>query len=137
MAYESELSKLCAAKGVKIKSIHKGYVSAREDKELRGGPGWEHDAWTVTLSYQGRKLQTSYNTGMAHTDKDPDVADVLSSVLSDSRDTDLLFEDWAGDLGYDPDSIKALKVFKACKRLAPKVSRLLGADFEVFRKAEH
>lgn len=34
------------------------------------------------------------------------------------------FEDFCNNFGYDTDSIKALKTYKACKKQAEKVSRL-------------
>jgi len=38
------------------------------------------------------------------------------------------FEDWAGDYGYDPDSRKAEKVYRACQKLCSDLVGLLGKD---------
>jgi hypothetical protein len=38
------------------------------------------------------------------------------------------FEEWADDLGYDPDSRKANATWKICQRQAKKLEAFLGAD---------
>jgi hypothetical protein len=47
------------------------------------------------------------------------------------------FEDWAGDAGFDTDSIKALKVFKATEKEQKNIKRWLGPDaYDQFIKLE-
>jgi hypothetical protein len=41
------------------------------------------------------------------------------------------------ELGYDSDSRKAEKTYKACEKIAKDLRRLLGDDFDVFASAEH
>jgi hypothetical protein len=38
------------------------------------------------------------------------------------------FEEWAADLGYDPDSRKAEKLFKTCEKQAGRLRSFLGDD---------
>lgn len=45
----------------------------------------------------------------------PDIADVVSCFLLDSQTEDN-FEDWAGSLGYNSDSRKALDIYLECQK---------------------
>jgi hypothetical protein len=46
------------------------------------------------------------------------------------------FEEWARDLGFDPDSRKAEGMYKAVQASTAKLSKLLGEDFDAFMRAE-
>jgi hypothetical protein len=45
------------------------------------------------------------------------------------------FEDWASSLGYDIDSRKAEKIYKACIENQQNIRRFLGTDFDTFAEA--
>ena len=65
------------------------------------------------------------------------VSDVLYSLQMDSMNWECLFEDWAGDYGYDTDSIKARDIFESCQRTAKTLRGILGAAlFEQFQNLE-
>lgn len=59
----------------------------------------------------------------------PKTDDVLSSL---ARNSDVLeyprFEDWAGDLGYDPDSREAERVYRLCLAQALALRAAIGDD---------
>lgn len=82
--------------------------------------------WKVTLRHKGRKLTTEFHQGSAHT-CEPTAADVLSCLVSDavSVESEGSFEDWADSLGYDTDSRKAERTYKACVRIRDRVRRFL------------
>lgn len=67
-------------------------------------------------------VKTECETGMRHDGGGPvpapKAADVLYCLLSDATGADISFEEWAGDLGYDPDSRKAESVYNACRDVA-------------------
>jgi len=113
--------------------------------------GRECHPWTVTLCWYGpggrrsskQKPQTitvSFFQGAAH-EREPTAADVLSSLLLDAAVEDYSsFEDWAADLGYDPDSRKAVRTYQECLKLAPRVRAFFSNDDELLaelRSAEH
>jgi hypothetical protein len=125
-ATQMTLPELCESSGVKL-----AFQFVRYEPKSTAND-WEHNAWKVTLTYQGRRLTTTYNTGMAH--KEPEVAGVVSSLILDAK-VEGTFEEFCRELGYDPDSRKAEKIYRACARIAPKVRKLFGADFEVFQLA--
>lgn len=60
----------------------------------------------------------------------PALNDVCASLLSDGSAffDGQRFEDWAGDLGYSADSIKAKEIFEACDRIGRDLSRALSRD---------
>lgn len=58
---------------------------------------------------------------------EPKLADVLHSLCLDSDVINYgTFEEWAGDLGYDPDSRKAHKIYKTCLEFAIKLRNGIG-----------
>lgn len=82
---------------------------------------WAREAshWYCFFTFQDREFSCHFSQGSAH--KDPPTAeDVLECLLSDARsvlpewdesngaaDVVVPFEEWASDLGFDPDSRKA------------------------------
>ena len=59
----------------------------------------------------------------------PALVDVLYSLVMDASVLDYdTFADWASDFGYDSDSIKAKKIYKACRKIAVKLNRLIDLD---------
>lgn len=126
---KSELTKVCESKGLRAECVG-GVVRRRE------GESHDQREWRVTLRYQGRRFTVPFFQGMGHTD-DPTAADVVSCLTSDARGGEESFETFCGDYGYDVDSRKAHAVWRQCARIAPRLRRLLGADFDVFANAEH
>lgn len=103
--------------------------------------GWNHFAYTVTLSYQGRTMETPFKTGTAWTTV-PTAADVLYSLLSDASGIDNAagsFEDWAGEYGYDTDSRKAEAAYQATLAQTQRLRALLGDAYSaaVFPPDDH
>jgi hypothetical protein len=56
----SHLDALCSEMGIKLTSKLEGY------RPVGQGNDWAHFAWKCTLEYNGRKLETSYRTGVGH-----------------------------------------------------------------------
>lgn len=101
---------------------------------------WQRDAshWRSTLRRSGdqrRSLTVYYSMGSAHTGE-PTAADVLSSLLLDASGPEE-FADWCGDFGYDTDSRRAERTFKACQVIARKLRRFLGDQYDAAQSTEH
>ncbi len=66
----------------------------------------------------------------------PNVHDVLSSLCLDASVIDSgTFEEWAADLGYDPDSRSAENTYRACLEIGLKMRNGLGdAQFRALRE---
>jgi hypothetical protein len=125
------LETLCARKRIAI-DAHYGGV------ELPDGFDRGSHPWKVTLKYGRRRLTVPFFQGSAHT-HEPTAADVLYCLCLDasSVDTTSGFEDWCRDLGYDTDSRRAEKTYRACERIAVRLHAFLGDDFNTFCEAEH
>jgi hypothetical protein len=86
-----------------------------------------------------RSFGLYFSQGSAHT-SDPTLADVLDCLASDAsgyedarytRESHLnapSFDAWASEYGYDTDSRKAEKTFRAIKRQAEQLKRTLGQE---------
>ncbi|MGC1583312.1 MAG: hypothetical protein WA766_17640 [Candidatus Acidiferrales bacterium] len=80
--------------------------------------------------YSTRKLTTYFSQDYGHNGAEPKVTDVLDCLASDASSIDNArgFEDWCSDFGYDSDSRKAEKTFKACEHGAKRLKTFLDDD---------
>ena len=92
------------------------------------------DQWRVSFTdkIDNRRMSTGFFTGIGSR-KDgkpekPKAASVLHSLLMDTYAIDSSFEDWCNDYGYDTDSIKALKTYKACRSIGERMVRVFSTD---------
>lgn len=124
----SELQAFCNSKKLKIESVMTGH-------DMPEGFDPYGYSYKVTLRYRGRRLTVPFFCGsMAG---EPTAADVVSSLILDARCGEYDFDEFCRELGYDSDSRKAEKTWKACQAVAPKIRSLLGDDFEAFAEKEH
>jgi hypothetical protein len=97
-------------------------------------PTWEADHWSVTLRRAKRgdlpaaRMTVSFSMGIGHGGKHPSTDDVLDSIASDAAgfENAQSFEDWAADYGFDTDSRKAERIFRAVEREAKRLRAFLG-----------
>lgn len=86
-----------------------------------------------TLRCGKRRMTLHFSQGCAHT-KEPTVEDVLNCLASDSAglDNSTTFESWCAEYGYDTDSRKAEKIYRACQKQRDQLERLIGdaTEFE-------
>jgi len=106
----------------------------RENPNMAGMPA-KSTHWKCMLRYQGRRMGVFFSMGPGHDDREPTVQDILECLFCDSHGAEEPFETWVKDLGYDPDSRKALKTYEVIGRQTAKLRRLLGEDFEVYERA--
>jgi hypothetical protein len=125
---KSDLQKLCEDKKI---SIRCEYGMAPLNENFPDSHGYK-----VVLRYQGRQLTTNFYMGSAHT-KEPTAADVLYCLCSDAMSGRDSFEDFCSNLGCNDDSIKALNTWKQCQKMAAKLPRFLGEEYNTFVQAEH
>jgi hypothetical protein len=98
----------------------------------RDDDGWYHYPYRVTLSRKGHgSMRLTWRQGTAHTN-DPNVVEVLDCLASDAAGfvNAQGFEDWCSEYGYDSDSRKAEKIYRAVERQTDSLRRVLGDDFE-------
>lgn len=99
------------------------------------------DAWRVTVTRAGKttRLTTDYYTGVGLRRKGkpvaPSAADVMTALRNNAAAIEFSFFDWCAELGYDNDSIKALRAYEACCDTGEKL-RALFSDAEREQIAE-
>ena len=100
---------------MKINSVNYGKHFA-DDKESRY-------IFNITLSRKGKRYTFNFGQSLASGSEEPTMYDILSNLEKyESRD----FEDFCSNYGYDTDSIKALKTYKAVDREYKAVNRLFN-----------
>ncbi len=87
------------------------------------------DHYKIVLRFQRKRLTLYYSQGygIGH---DPRVEDVLECLHSDYSYRETSFEEYCSELGENPNSIGALKRFKAVQRQTIAFSRLMGDKME-------
>lgn len=85
--------------------------------------------WRCTLRKANRRLTVYFSQGPAIS-KEPEAAEVLDCLASDAVGIEnaRTFEEWCGEYGYDTDSRKAERTFKACETQAAGLRRILGEE---------
>lgn len=100
---------------------------------------WQQKAngYRCTLHYKGRRYSFDFWQGRGIQGQ-PTVEGTLECLLSDAQSADngTTFEDFCLEMGYDADIRKAEKIYKACKRVAESLKRLLRDDYERFLYAD-
>lgn len=91
--------------------------------------GWEHNAYTVRLRYEGRRSTVAWKSGLL-LEGPPTAKDVLECLFLDAAGFDNArgFEDWAAEYGYSDDSREAERVYRAVKSQTNKLARLFGVS---------
>lgn len=114
--------------------------------------------WAISVRRNGREFySTEYSAGCAHAPEykkakmltaavkaecetgivygtrmipvpPPAVAEVVSSLLLDASNADERFEDWADNYGFDQDSRKAERMYRACQETAAALRRAFDRD---------
>lgn len=86
---------------------------------------------TVRKTPEGLEVEASTAAKLAKAQKvAPKLDDVCASLLSDGSAffDGQRFEEWADDLDYSSDSIKAKETFEACDKIGRDLSRALSRD---------
>lgn len=91
--------------------------------------------WHCTLRYQGRQYSFDFWQGSAITGE-PDAAGTLDCLLSDAQSGEMEFSEFCREFGYDEDSRKSEKTWKACQKTSTAMKRLLGDDYDEFVYAD-
>ena len=85
--------------------------------------------WRCVLRLQAKRMTVYYSMGPAHCGE-PTLANVLGALASDaiSWENAPSFEEWASEFGYDTDSRKAERTYKAVEKQTEALARLLPPD---------
>jgi hypothetical protein len=91
---------------------------------------WKHDTWTVTFTKGTKMIEKPYYMGIGNHGREPKPEEVMQCLIQDARSyTDTQnFKEFAREFGYSDDSIRALKIFKACKRTYRELEKFFGNE---------
>jgi hypothetical protein len=112
--------------------IRKQHIRMDAPKLVDRNPNMDEDNWARSANHfkvtfrKGQRQMTTYYSMGAALSREPTEEEVLSCLASDATTPDDGFEEWAREFGYDPDSRKAERVYKACKRQTEKLRGFLG-----------
>ena len=130
---KSELEEACDALGVRTKI---------EETDTQPPDGFVAGtrSWRVQLILGKRKLTVPFYTGPGLKEA-PTAADVLNCIISDSTSGEMSEEEFLSEFGYeDPEDGEpnpGKKVYRACKRMAPRVRKFLGDEFDSLMNKQH
>ena len=111
-------------------------------KERPDNTDMEGDHYYCTLKKNKNTYAFYYTKGYGFKGEPPTISEILETFIEDTGPVGYKdFEEWANEYGYDTDSLKALRIYKAIKRQNAHVSRVLGEDLlkeleEIYMKRE-
>ena len=112
-----------------IKTNHITMSAERTDSNPSMPDSRDMDHWKCVLRMDRKRMTVSFSMGYGHHGTEPKVAGVLDCLSSDSASVDQGdFEGWCSDLGYETDSRKAERIYKACEHQAKRLRNFLGDD---------
>lgn len=93
-----------------------------------GEDGWEHFSWSITVGGADDSAYVFPFMQGVGIDKRPELTDLMASLLNDAQSvlSSSNFEDWASDLGYDPDSRNAMAIYTQIVDNGAKLAKLFG-----------
>ena len=113
-----------------IKQHHLSISSVKTDRNPCMLDGVSMDHYEVKLETPEAEFDCYFSKGSGHHGAYPTLDEVLDCLASDASMVDNArnFEDFASGLGYDPDSRKAEKTYRACQKQAKALKEFLGDE---------
>jgi hypothetical protein len=127
MNYQQQANEFATKHGVKliINSSNYGHHFTN-DKENRY-------IFNCTLTRKGKRYTFNFGQSIAAGDKEPTMYDILTCLEKYGHNS---FHDFCYEYGYNEDSIKALKTYKAVQREFNGVNRLFGDILEQLQEIQ-
>lgn len=99
---------------------------------------WNHHVIRVRSERTKKSVRFDFWQSLSETtiEKDTQALGALCCFLDDALSGDRTFPEWCADLGYDTDSRKAEKAWKACVRCRERALRLFDDEAQFYQIAE-
>jgi hypothetical protein len=99
-----------------------------EDYGIVEDNGWEHHEYEVNLKnpVTGVTITSPWGHGLAISNFEAE--DVLDAAMRDADVAGGTFDEFCDNLGYDNDSIRALRIFERCQEIRSDVIKLVGGQ---------
>jgi hypothetical protein len=90
---------------------------------------WKKTAnkYKVRISYNKKSMTLTFYTGRGWK-RDLNLEDILGIILLEASYYGYSFEDFAREIGYDPDSRKAEKIYKKIQKQTEKLNRIFTEE---------
>ena len=85
------------------------------------------DHWKVQLTKPGKSMTVYFSKGYGHKGNAPRLPEVLECLCTDNAD--YTFDEFCDCYGYDNDSRKAEKIYKACIKQSKKNKSFFGNTY--------
>ena len=110
-------------------------------EQIESNPNWDSN---VQANHYKIQLMTPWSKGYFSVPfsqgigikENPNINGVLECLQSDSLSGDFTFEGFCDEFGYDSDSRKAEKTFKACQETRFKLKKFFNGNFLRFLDAD-
>lgn len=109
------------------------YTGAKAATWSEKQENWNHHNITVINTETGKRTRFDFWASIAHPvlDSEYDVINAFYCFVSDAVSGMESFTDFCAEFGYDEDSRRAYKTWRACKRAADKFERISG-DVDIY-----
>ena len=117
-------------------AAHKLHMTCErvDNNPLMDPDGSRMDNWRCVIRNGSRKrFTTAFSMGTGHNGREPKLTEIFdcmalnSAGITNARD----FADWCSEYGYNTNSRKAERMFRACERQASKLRAFMGeTDYE-------
>ena len=133
------VQEFCTARGIRAtaKQVNDNpYMADRTEKRVIDP--WYRTAshYRVTLRFGNRSMSTYFSQGCGIKDN-PTADTVLECLISDALCASGSFEEFCDDCGYDADSRKAERIYRACANTRARLRRFLGSEYETALSLEY
>ena len=88
----------------------------------------EMDHWHCVLKANGKTYTFYYSQGYGYHHAEPTLPDVLEALARDYDPNDMSFEEFCSEFGYDEDSRKAEKIYRAVRKETQALDRLFSEE---------
>jgi len=85
--------------------------------------------------YGFKQMSTFFSQGIG-IKGEPSIPGVLECLQTDCQSAEYGFDEFCDEFGYDKDSRKAFKTYRACGKIKGKLHKFFGADYFRFIKAD-
>lgn len=109
-------------------------IRARTEEQTDHNPNMpesrDMNHWRVTLRGPHGRMSLVFSKGYGHNGAEPTPDEVLDCLASDAATVENTnsFEEWCCEFGFETDSRKAERAYRACVRQAESLKRILGPD---------
>ena len=113
---------------VRFTSICPADSNPNNETPIKGQHHWH---LTISVGNRPNDIELFFSNSVANGTAAPAIEEVLDGLVIDAGAGDLTFEEFCSELGYDTDSRRAEKTWRACRKVGRQTYKAFGS--ELFR----